>query len=468
METKSRTMHDGDIGLVVYSQCIVSKQVHKWTLLRCCRVICYCSRMLLLTISPPVSKSEATLKMIRSRSMNHYHRQSTEPFLYTHLSKSDIQTLVNILSHAPSKSSSALTPAYKQFTRDEVDKLPTHLRCKLPFLSSSCSLHRKMAVQPLRSIFTAIQEEVDIYAPHVWVPLQARGVMSIEQCKMLTTLEQVSRLWTPSEVHRSRASTMSLGGPAVQYIPGRCTACLLAQLGSNAELVTALGVFFIGRVNPEVWKKSKRIVFLESWLRKAVYPNQADAAIQKMWQLGSELREVRKDNSTSERSYIDEHLSEARQANGRRPDVSHATRPADSNSRRSTLVEDVIPAGLSADDLFADVRGGPSGAVKQAPRRLHRHEKTPVKAPATGGMVYYHEELERLNPFFEGDDEANAPKPRPASSVYSREVDDDREVRDSFDIIGLGARCDINREIDDVLSLYRHSEVKPEEPQTWI
>jgi hypothetical protein len=363
-------------------------------------------------------------------SRRHHHSKRSQPSGYTELSRSDIQLLTEILSHAPTSSTS--TYAYEQIVHELVDKLPSHLRNKLPWLSSSCKLHDKIASLPITSIYKALQYETDLCTRQVWSPLRGKGVLTAEQCDLLTTLEDLSALWIPEEAFEARYHRQQQSKPAYVYSSTKCAGCQLAKIGGRTQALIALGAFFIGRVKPKIWKKSVRILWIESWLRASVDRSQSKEVVLKMWRTGSGLRKLRKEHGGSDRDYVDEFVEEAQTetAHGRprhRRNAGH-DHAADVGAKAQEEVPiDGLGPDLEADELFE----GAGSPLENA-----------------DGFV----STEDLLGIPDDDIPRDVQLPRFASSIYSRAVDDDGEHESR----GHGRSTE-----SELLSLYNHSTYVP-------
>jgi hypothetical protein len=242
-----------------------------------------------------------------------HHRQSDKILReYTDLTAADIALLTQILSHAPRQGHSISKESYKLIVREQISKLPSYMRAKIPWVSSFCSLHSKINPFPVNSILEWLKDEVDRCVPEVWSPLRRQKLLDEEQMAMLATLENWSVLWNASDQSKQQNGRMSKMSFSNRRGSTRCSACILAQIGGNEQVLTALGAFFIGRIHSSIWKRSKRILWVESWVRGAVDDSMEDEAIRKMWRFGVELRDVRKRAPASDRAYVDEFVEKAK------------------------------------------------------------------------------------------------------------------------------------------------------------
>ena len=230
---------------------------------------------------------------------------------YTDLGKADIALLTRVLSHAPRHSTPAPGAAYEQVVRGMIAELPSHLRCKLPWLCRFCSLHKNLNPLPVIRIFEAFKNEIEVSLAATWSPVRDQGLLSPEQATLMTAIEDLSALWLQPEAFAKKFLRAQKTTPSVAYQTNKCAACMLAHIGSRLEPLAALGGFFIGRVSTQLWKRSKRIKWIEQWVRRAVEEHEEGTAIEEVWQLGVELRALRKKAEDSDRAYIDAFVEKA-------------------------------------------------------------------------------------------------------------------------------------------------------------
>ena len=355
----------------------------------------------------------------------HPHREQARiPHDYTDLSPSDIALLTSILGHAPRRRAS--TSGYEQVVRGLISSLPSHLRSKLPWLSSSCSLHHRINSLPVGSILKWVQSEIESCLPDVWTPARKRGVLTPGQADMLTALEDLSGLWLSPEAFQLKYNRAQTTNPPYEHSSKKCSACMLAQIGGNVNVLTALGGYFIGRVDTTIWKRSKRIMWMEAWLRDAVESSQEESAIQDMWKLGIQLRELRRKAAAPNRGYIDEYIEQVRMAESiERPQHSQNVDPekaADSQCQTSRVPE---WEEATTDDIFGD--HNEASITPEEPQRHQSHAGS--NGPAS--VLRSHEA---------------GYSPRPASSFYSRAWDDDEWDESSP-----------HDSVSELLDCYRHS-----------
>lgn len=240
-----------------------------------------------------------------------HHRTRNLPAAhYTDLSSADIALLTAILNHAPSSSKSILTSSYETIVRAQIATLPPHLLSKLPWLSTFCTLHHKIIPLPVKSLLKALRHEIDVAAEAVWTPLRERGALNAEQKHLLATLEDLSSLWLSQDAFEAKCQRPPPSELASRT-GAKCAACTLACIGGHREGMIALGAFFIGRTAPRIWKKSKRILWMEAWIRGSLDEEVEEVAVREMWRVGSALRKVRKECEGKGREVVDRAVGQA-------------------------------------------------------------------------------------------------------------------------------------------------------------
>lgn len=243
---------------------------------------------------------------------HHTHAQAGPPRSYSDLSHADIDLLTNILSHAPR--SPAQNHGYEGITANLISALPSHLKNKMSWLAPACSLHSRINPHPVISMFEAIKHEIDDGLPHSWEPIQAHGLLTEAQVQSLMKLQDLSALWLKPDAFESNFRRKQVTQPPYRYQADKCAACILSHIGGDLDACMALGAFFIGRTSTNIWKKSKRVLWMEAWIRQAVADGSQDAAVRRVWEMGVELRQQRENfkSKHGERAYVDEFIDRAR------------------------------------------------------------------------------------------------------------------------------------------------------------
>ncbi|KAK3661360.1 hypothetical protein LTR22_007567 [Elasticomyces elasticus] len=202
------------------------------------------------------------------------------PRQYTDLTKADITALAPVLMPSPSGNTSEFIDETKQLITD----LPSHLRCKVPRLTTLCSTHKRLNPLPLISLNNSIERDIEHELQTHWTPLTTEGTLTATHEQLITRL-------------RSHVRT------------SECAACAIASLAADPELAIAIGAIMIATLSPGNWQKSKRVFFLECQLDNN--GDEAEAAKEKMFELGSQLRRIREALRSSYNPVNRPHVAEA-------------------------------------------------------------------------------------------------------------------------------------------------------------
>lgn len=241
----------------------------------------------------------------RSTSQRHHHHRTNHhsnfpPREYTDLSKADIDHLAPILAPLPIENTSAAA-TYHARTRDLIAGLPSHLRARIPKLSTFCKLHDKLSPLPIIDFLDILQKEITPEALEKWHGTEIRG----------RDLENANSIWMKPDAF---VKTFGRAG-TWDFQDHKCAACKLACLARNPDLVSAIGSIIIAKIDPRNWKKSKRILFFEQWLKALEeWRLHSNEPIEKMWERGIRLREFvqgKKGDARDGRPWVDEYVAKA-------------------------------------------------------------------------------------------------------------------------------------------------------------
>lgn len=334
---------------------------------------------------------------------------------YTDLSRSDITVLTEILTHAPDPSKPMYRASYEEIVKSQIAKLPYNLVSKLPWLSTFCTLHHKIIPLPVVGLLKALQYEVNVAAEEVWAPLLEKCVLNVEQNHMLNTLEDLGILWLKPDEFQAKYHRPPKDDHRKEML-SKCGACTLASIGGDRNAMIALGAFFIGRSAPSIWKKSKRLLWMEAWIRNSLEDSEQEDAVVEMWQLGRELRKVRKEYGGGGRDYVDGAVEQA--LAGERMSEHHYFE-AEVNESGGWHEE------LTANEVF-DIPANPFDDGEEGEDLISVHG-------GSGGYV-----------------DKNIRLPYAASSIYSRNPDEPSGSHE----VGSSKYRDVESEL---LSLYQYS-----------
>ncbi|KAK4929958.1 hypothetical protein LTR49_003585 [Elasticomyces elasticus] len=217
-------------------------------------------------------------------SQHHSRRaHSYPPRQYTDLTKADITALAPVLMPPLFGNTSEFIDKTKQMITD----LPSHLRCKVPRLTTFCSTHKRLNPLPLISLHNSIERDVEHELQTYWISLTTEGTLTATHEQLITRLK--------SHIEHVRTS--------------ECAACAIASLAADPELVIAIGAITIATLSPGNWQKSKRVFFLECQLDNN--GDEAEEAKEKMFELGSQLRRIREALRSSYKPANRPHVAEA-------------------------------------------------------------------------------------------------------------------------------------------------------------
>ena len=194
------------------------------------------------------------------------HHKNFPPQDYADLNRADLTLLAPILVGQPDRDTPAFQ-AHKHTTQQLIAKLPSHLRSKLPLLTTFCSQHKKLNPLPLISLWKAIRRDADRELAITW----SKARLTPAQSHFIDRLRRFP--W-----HTQQSN---------------CAACALLQLASDNDLLIAVGAITLATLSRRNWKKSKRVAFLRGLLEGRVSPVHAAGAVQKMFELGDRLRDLR-------------------------------------------------------------------------------------------------------------------------------------------------------------------------------
>ena len=115
----------------------------------------------------------SNMRMIEPRYSQRHHANFFNFSLrrYSQLTQADMLALAHVLKHSHS---CACVPASvcRKTICQEISKLPSQLRSKIPWLSALCSLHRRLNTLPIISIRDAVKGDVHHELVSVWTRTQ--------------------------------------------------------------------------------------------------------------------------------------------------------------------------------------------------------------------------------------------------------------------------------------------------------
>jgi hypothetical protein len=127
---------------------------------------------------------------------------------------------------------------------------------------------------------------------------------------IVVTLEDMSATWTPRDDFRALHGRHAR---AFGYQGHKCAACQLHHLAANVQDLRTLGTIVVASIDPVKWKRSKRILWMEEWIKTSVeFSHQAQPLVLQMWEDAVELLNQRSGTDRkgdATRPYIDEFIA---------------------------------------------------------------------------------------------------------------------------------------------------------------
>lgn len=316
----------------------------------------------------------------------HPRRHSLPPKDYKDLTHTDIRLLAPLFRPAPLSGTSA-SAVHEASIRHKIQDLPLHLRCKLPKLSTFCSLHEKLNPLPILSILEAVQHEVS----SANLDLYEEAVCG----QTIRFLKDVNGIWLKPAEFRAR-----YGVPApydFAYVPRRCAACRLAMVAMDTHVLTTLGGLVIASIDPANWKKSKRIYWFEEWLKTTVEEEERlEGAILSMFDFAIELIERRPRRKKSMgRAHVEEFMARAQGIRGSEMPTTLAgsaakeMRTPPARPSRETIQEGHVEfAKATLQFTRLGLRNDPFGDEEEAKTPSPREMNTPRAPRKCASSVY--------------------------------------------------------------------------------
>jgi hypothetical protein len=343
------------------------------------------------------------------------------PVEYSDLTRNDLAVLAPIfVPQRPEESRSA----YDREIKARIAALPAHLHCKYPLLSPFCHLHSKVATLPVSSLFNTIREEIEDHLPRVWGPLAKRGQLSSQKEEMLEIVTHLAVLWLGPKLFEARFQRQPRRA-LVRLKPSKCNACQLVLIGKDFPTLVAMAGLFIGRVKKRVWGSSKRIQFLLEWTASRLAPRMREDGSELVWDIGRKFRVTRIGAMAGQK------------------------RKKGKRARVDDDAEDV-DAGNVEDEEEGEFGPGTASYAFSLDREL-KEEKSRGPRKLIGSSAFatadgQEEDLEQKEEEQRQQQGGGNRKTRPASSMYSRDISDERDRPPAIDI---------NQELDEIISMYQ-------------
>lgn len=380
---------------------------------------------------------------------HHHHRrhESTRfpPEVYTDLTRTDMDLLAPIFLPSPYRDSKSRAAHDKQIKK-RIAALPRHLQSSYSVVTPWCGVHGKLCVTPLRSIFNALRVDIEDGTARTWRPLASEGRLSNLAKEMVEVVIHTSVIWLGPQIfsEKFKRQPRRVFTVNARKVDTRCIPCMLTSMADSFDTLLAIAACFIGRKPEGIWEKSKRIQWLEAWICACVVEGKRRDAARLMWDCGKafkkSLREAR--NGFEERE-DDEGMG----------GVGGLASPTARNAGEEQREE--VP---EMKERLSRPHGEPwqdpdVGSVRSRSREeaASTHLQRRIREPESFRRPTTQSEL--LHPCT-ADTGASA-RPRPASSVYSRDIASRRNTVASRD------------DVDSILDLYRRSTLLPDHFQVY-
>ncbi|RAR14533.1 hypothetical protein DDE83_002106 [Stemphylium lycopersici] len=236
------------------------------------------------------------------------HRMETR-----RLTNVDMKRLVRILRDVPTRGEERYErqeALYRKHTKQDIQELPRRLRSSQLFFSSSgnlCSLHKGLNVHLINDIWAWLKHEFEGAIGKFLYPLIMSGHLTTEQEWKIRQLEPVLEMWRKDfilEACPPPGREPIHCGSKWHYQKDQCPACIMARIGSDEDVLSALFAGLVGRIHTKHlstvdtprsaigWDKtsSKRLRFVRYWLKKT---RGGDATLFEAGDLGMLLKRVR-------------------------------------------------------------------------------------------------------------------------------------------------------------------------------
>ncbi|KNG45592.1 hypothetical protein TW65_07605 [Stemphylium lycopersici] len=236
------------------------------------------------------------------------HRMETR-----RLTNVDMKRLVRILRDVPTRGEERYErqeALYRKHTKQDIQELPRRLRSSQLFFSSSgnlCSLHKGLNVHLINDIWAWLKHEFEGAIGKFLYPLIMSGHLTTEQEWKIRQLEPVLKMWRKDfilEACPPPGREPIHCGSKWHYQKDQCPACIMARIGSDEDVLSALFAGLVGRIHTKHlstvdtprsaigWDKtsSKRLRFVRYWLKKT---RGGDATLFEAGDLGMLLKRVR-------------------------------------------------------------------------------------------------------------------------------------------------------------------------------
>jgi hypothetical protein len=243
----------------------------------------------------------------------------------------------------------------------------------------------------------------------------------------------------------------------VKLKPSKCNACQLVLIGKDFPTLVAMAGLFIGRVKKSVWGSSKRIQFLLEWTASRLAPRMREDGSELVWDIGRKFRVTRIGAMAGQK-----------RKKGKRARVDDDAEDVDAGNVEDEEEGEVGPGTASyAFSLDRELREeksrGPRKLIGSSAFATADGQEEDLEQLWIDRLAVQHRAAWTLQAQEEEEEEqrqqqggGNRQK-RPASSMYSRDISDER---DRPPAIG------INQELDKIISMYQSGDAQDDSSDT--
>ena len=254
-----------------------------------------------------------------------YPQGQAGPSSYKDMTYRDVVSLTTVLSHAPAShlpQTSAQWRSYRSITQQEISNLPQRLlsrsnRGKNFKLSRShsqegelCNLHAPLNEALILSLFRVVKRQLEDKIPAAMNSVRNDRRASFQEKfgARLAPLNDVPSLWLHPQIFSTRYGFSP--GKRFTYQADGCSACILARIGSDVDVLVALLAAMKMHMPEErttISGSSVRISWVQQWIRQ--FPRkQCDSMLRMSDEMGGKLKSLHRQARTEGRR---ERLGEA-------------------------------------------------------------------------------------------------------------------------------------------------------------
>jgi hypothetical protein len=226
--------------------------------------------------------------------MGSYYSQGTKSSCFRDLSNDDLAKLANVLAHQPAPNdaiSKSQKQAYKELTQNHIKALPTHLHAEKRYSSHpSCSMHSRLSPVVMRSILNWVQQEVNVNIPALLYALAKADCLSESIRARFHTLRDISGLWIRPEAYQKFFKRSVI--PRWTEQEDHCAACMLARIGGEHDILTALKAGMIANTASKGISRSRRHRYIDALIDKSFDEKSASKIFAEAGAMGMQIKEA--------------------------------------------------------------------------------------------------------------------------------------------------------------------------------